>query len=474
MISLTSPPFVNNFFFMSRDEESIDLLGEENAEELLQDWGSLNGAVNATALHQISSRRNDESLPKRSEKFFDKDGSSVQELSLNSAQEQMYLALLHVRGHHSKQLLVGVWIESRNKAFVPHAKGSFFKDMGVSHAYPRKEKLQGMWLNKVESVYLVERGSLVMFLANVEFMKFMENDAMLFDYDCLTHMTLAHLYSTAFSGDERSSDNYKVFALLKRLGYMVMECRDCDAQCSEPQFPFEIGKKISVSTSALCKPYVVSFGTICRKLCTSFLGHRRHFFDFTLVFQSIAIETMQPSDTKLTEPPYPVDPSYRIVYKAWKPTPHFSKKTPPPADFYLGVLNTSKTGIPSLASIQISWEQAYKMDLALASKKNQEKGNLNKKVAQGLKKEAKLKARLEREAKLDPRLRNRNHYLRERDQMLKSGSTKTSVVYAIIDDGIVNFAAFNETDFKLRSSGILDELEMRESHGIIWNEKLEI
>lgn len=449
---------------------------EENIEEALQDWGSINRQTESVLLSQDTFRNNDESLPKRSGKFFDRDGSEVQKLKLDDARDQMYLALRHIRGHHAKQLLVGVWVQSKKKAFIPHAKGSFFKDMGMPHAYKLKKKIQGLWLSEIEAVYLVERGSLVMYLSNDQFLGFIEDDNLLFDYETLTHLTLAHLYALAFNMEPDLLDKYQVFSLLKRLGYSVMECRDYRSQDDVCDLPQETGKENTWSFINRVRFGILNLGTTTRKLCMPLLQNRNHFFDFTLVFQSLRLAPFC-IPAEASKPPHIVDPRYRIVFNVWKPTASFSKRNPPRPDFNVGVLNTSKVPFPDIFSIRSSWDQPF-FELKNKTHEGDKKPVVNHKAKKNLpmsKKELSLKRKAERDSKLNPIIRNRNNYLRARDMLFKRGSTGRSTVFAIIDNGIVNFTTFNETDFTLSScTDDLNKLESRKDHGIVWNEKLEI
>ncbi|OBA20538.1 hypothetical protein METBIDRAFT_43049 [Metschnikowia bicuspidata var. bicuspidata NRRL YB-4993] len=452
---------------MSGGDGEFDLINDDCIEESINDWGLINQ-------NQSSSKINDETLPKRSEKFFDQDGSDAQKLKLEYARDQMYLALLHIRGHHIKQLLVGVWIHSKRKAFIPHAKGSFFKDMGAPHVYKLKKKLQGVWLSEIEAIYLTERGSLVMYAANDQFLEFMENDNLLFNYETLTHLTLAHLQTTAFGLNCELVDKYKVFALLKRLGYSVMEHRALHILLDQCDLPSEPEGKKHLSFFSAIQSFGVSFGTTLRRLYTLLLEKQSHFLTYTLVYKSLAL--VPTSDFMSFGPPYALDPRYRIIFNVWKPSPHFSKKNPPAPDFQIGILNTSKVAFPDLGSIQGTW--AYldnKRDTECIRKPKETKISKTTDVSNKTKKEMKAQNKAERESRLDPKLRNRNNYLRNRDKLLKQGTTGRSTVFAVVDNGVVNFTTFNETDFRLRyCAKDLNEFETREDHGIVWNERLDV
>ena len=92
------------------------------------------------------------------------------------------------------------------------------------------------------------------------------------------------------------------------------------------------------------------------------------------------------------------------------------------------------------------------------------------------KKEQRQQKHAERQSNLNPSVRKRNEYLSLKDKMLKSGTTGTKVVLAVIATGIINLSIFSETEFALTSPCSvekLNDLEERSSHGIVWNEKVE-
>lgn len=469
---------------MSGDEAEIDLRNEEGSEEIIKDWGSINRQNETIGFSYDGMNHNDESLPKRSEKFFDQDGSEFQTLKLGDAREQMFLALLHIRGHHVKQLLIGVWVQSQRKAFIPHAKGSFFKDMGIAHTYSHKKRLQGAWLSGLEAVYLVERGSLVMYLADDKFLSFIENDTVEFDYGSLVALSLSHLYSVVFNGNSELLDKYKVYALLKRLGYLVMEHSQVNFKDEIKTFPQEHKPEQQSSLRFRLKSFFVCLGTTGRRLGGAFFRPRGHFLNYTLVFKLLSFSS--PSNfLEELKPAAAVDTRYRIVFHVWKPTAGFSKKNPPSPDFRLGILNTSSVVFPDLAVIQKSCEPPSQSkscevragkasEMAKVAKTSVHEAKQKKKLS-STKNDIRLQQKAKREAGLNPKLRDRNNYLKAKDKLLKQGSTGRSIIYAIIDNGIVNFTVYNETDFRLGSSAIeLDKLERRGEHGIVWNEKLRL
>lgn len=446
-------------------------MDDDDIEEI-QDWGSLNKqSQNPSAPNEPLPK--DEALPKRSTKFFEKDGLHVQTSKLEHARDQMYVALLSTRGHHVKQKLQAVWISGQ--ALVPHAKGGFFRDMGIPYVYPRKKKLQGVWLSAIETIYLVERGSLIIYESSRSFEHFLDNELQVFDFETLRQFSLSHIYSLAFA-EPHQLDRYQVYALLKRLGYLVMGFREPDLRkCAfDPELPQSSQRLGMLGT-------FVSLGTAARRWIDNLPLPKSplssHFLTYTDVFQSLQIT---PTDLV---PRYSsrllMKPEYKIVFNVWKPSPAFSKKNPPCPDFQIGVLNTSQVPFPSLSILETAWDHLSMVrSLAKNHKQSTPKKMSKKKVSEKsvkppTKKELRSQKRAERESNMDHKLLNRNNYLRARDQLLKMGSTGRSVIYAIIDHGIINFTTFSETHFKLETHvSELNELEPRSLHGIMWNEEL--
>lgn len=421
--------------------------------EELQDWSTVNSR--------------DESLPRREGKFFDLDGSETQMDRLQQARAHMYLALLCIRGHHAKQLMVAVWFPARQKALVPHAKGSFFKDIGVAHTYKIKPKFQGMWLSPLEAVYLVERGSLVMYLADTEFESFLESPDLTYDYMRLRKLPLSHFYSLALGADLDLVDQYETYALLKRLGYLILE---------RPRAltiePLQTAKTNSKAYHILFWSSLIrSVTSLAKNLLQGFYGllynGSTHFFTYTQVYRSLRLF---PSYRPSQEVPS-LDQRYRIIFDVWKPTPSFSKKNPKLPDFQVVVVNSERIPFPSVSVMKALWSQV-KTEISPTSQEKPEKRKPAKFLS---KKEERLKKKSERDLKLNPEIRKRNEYISTKDKLLKNGSSGTKVVLAVVDTGVINFSVFNETDFSLSAPAAvetLNELENRPDHGIVWNEKV--
>ncbi|KAK7677561.1 hypothetical protein QCA50_019470 [Cerrena zonata] len=142
---------------------------QEEEEENIQDWKAFNKQVARSSLAPSS-----EAIPARGEKDFEPDGTTVQNSLLDESRNEMYAALLGLRGHPLKSTVTAVWIPSEGKALILHAKGNFFKDIGKPVHIPLIKKAQGVWLSPVETVYLVERGSVICYLSNDEFENYLK------------------------------------------------------------------------------------------------------------------------------------------------------------------------------------------------------------------------------------------------------------------------------------------------------------
>lgn len=448
---------------MSDDEANIKNHDEDNIEEALPDWSLING--------KSRNLKHDEQLPKRTEKYFDHDGSHTQESDLTRARNQMYDALLCVRGHLLRQNLVAVWIPERKMALIPHAKGGFFKDIGIAHAFRNKKKMLGMWLTPIETVYLTERGSLSTYLSSTAFLSFIEDEKSDFDYSTLQQLLMSHLYALAFGNDPDMIDKYQVYALLKRLGYIILEFTQYRSQLEQWQEAKEKHLQ-QPSFASRARDWLCLLGFLSRSLHNSF--HYKHYFNYSEVFTSLKLIPSYSAFETLEAPP-PPDPYYTIDFNVWKPTPSFSKKLPPPPNFQLAIANIAKVSFPSLGAIKGMWNQLnYSFTPSVEPKKSIGK---KKKAMPPTKKELKLEKRKARESKLDPRIVERNNYLKLRDSKLRSGSTGRSVVLATIDNGIITFNSLNETEFSLKSQHCIADLNAiteKPLHGVVWNEPIKL
>ena len=166
-----------------------DLIDED--EDQLQDWNSVLGG---------------KSLPKRGEKEFGPDGTETQSDNLSHARNAMYRALETPRGHYLKHKLEAIWMPDRQMAIITAAKGGYFKDLGRQTSFGHR---QVIWLTGVEVTYLVERGSMMIYLNDGQVEEYLAGHADSIDYGKLFPLSLQHLYSVALTAPE-SLDKYLV------------------------------------------------------------------------------------------------------------------------------------------------------------------------------------------------------------------------------------------------------------------------
>lgn len=419
------------------DEETI--INDINAEggEELQDWGELNKRFNSLNIA-------DESIPKRSEKDFDIDHTGFQNRALTETRDQMFKALDHVRGHHEKQRLVGVWMNAERMAILPHAKGNFFRDMGKPCFFPNKRKLLGCWLLPIETVYLVERGSLILYLPDTSFEAYLKSSEQNFEYSNLKQISLSHLYGLVFAPHPELHDRYQVYALLKRLGYLIL--------------PFETGQWSDLDPirrpenprSILTSLYesFASIGFWARSRKAQFSIYSLHFMGYTKVFELLQYIPHR----CVLGPTKPSSGDFSLHFNVWKPTSKFSKKAAPQPDYQVCVANILDKEFPSFADIARLWEQACSSVIPDKPATSEDRKPVKKsKVGQMSKKEIRSEKAAERMKKMNLKALTQQKYLRLRDKKLKQGSSGRKVVIAAIDNGIINFSILCETDFHLHS-----------------------
>lgn len=430
-------------------DDEVDIKPEDHLEDELTDWAALNRQFK------------DESLPKRGIKYFEQDGSNVQLSKLEQSRQQMYLALSGLRGHHEKSRLEAVWIPGRNMAIIIHPRGSFFKDIGYAQNFKHKPGLQALWLSPIEVVYLTERGSCMTYLGDASFDDFMKSDVLSFDITRLMQMSMAHLYGAAFSVDYRLHGQYQVYALLKRLGYLVRPHERRVIQTHDLPQQLALGAVVD---------WLGALGFSARKKlfdpCTRYLS-------YTQVYESLDLIPSTSSYECLDLPLVPGE-NYQITFDVWKPSPSFSKKNPPLPAYHVCVADISLVPHPTLRDIQSMWNQInFLLNCGYASESNGPKKSSNK-TNVITKRERAIERRLARESKLDTRIVERNHMLQLRDTKLKEGSGR-SIVIAAIDNGIINFTSHREAEFKLATASLVEDLNKfskRERQGLVWTEKL--
>ncbi|PVH16943.1 uncharacterized protein CXQ87_004501 [Candidozyma duobushaemuli] len=363
---------------MDEDETALSQMTEELAEEL-PDWGGLNKRFAALNLA-------DETIPRRSEKDFDIDHTGVQSSALSEARKQMFSALDHIRGHHEKQKLVGVWMHPRKQCLVPHAKGNFFRDMGnpsPSSTNPDSKDI-GFWQSK-----------------RSEFETFLASDEQVYDYSTLKQISLSHLYSLAFENSPDTHDKYQVYALLKRLGYLIR--------------PYQSSKWPDVvncqnnehSLLAFFQRSITSVGYWFRSQTSRESIRSSHFLSYTDMFSQLQYISARSDFDDIDT--IKQNPKYSLHFDVWKPTGNFSKKTATSPDYQVCVVNTLEKGFPSLVDITSLWQTSRMKDSSALPTKKTKPAKTNKGVSVS-KKEMRAEKAAERRRKMDPKTLAQQEY----------------------------------------------------------------
>ncbi|EGW31663.1 uncharacterized protein SPAPADRAFT_62279 [Spathaspora passalidarum NRRL Y-27907] len=377
------------------------------------------------------------SVPKRGEKEFQPDGTTIQQSALQTSLEAMYSALDSLRMHHIKQKLIGIWRTEDNCCYIPHPRGGYFKDMGVPSG-----KKGGVVLNAIECLYLVERGSMAVYLGDGN------NSEEDIESTGLA-LNLSYLYALA----KVDLAQYQIYSYLKRLGYIIQPYTS--KMDHIPLFK-------PIKQTKMKPNYLVglarNWGILSYPSFHPMHFKTKHYFNYTDIFKSLSLNTE--SIPKTTG-------NLKITFRVWKPTPSFSKKSPPSPDFHVVVLDTSTdTKFPSFADVQALHDEISSTNI---KPKEQVKSPPKKKSSMPpSKKELRAKRQAERQSKLDQSIQKRNAYLNSRDQHLKNGSV--TVVIAIVNQGIINFVNLSRGNFKLKECDNLDNVFPNKTHSIIYNE----
>jgi tRNA-splicing endonuclease subunit Sen54 len=287
-------------------------------EDEAQDWSNLT-KLKAT-------KAPEHALPRRGEKDYEPDGTSVQNDQLQKSRDAMFGALDGPRGHIVKQNVRTIWISSLRKGLIKKPKGSFLQTVGVV------DKEGNFWLNAEEFVYLAERGTIEPWFENKDLA-----------------MDLQSVYAQCFANEDEI-DEYHVYAHLKRHGYIVSRSRND-----------EIERETAVSDSSswisrlwsrlLHSRFTQSLIASLRKF--NFIAyppfHHLHFtssryINYSQIYNSIKLI---PFTVTKSAKSHPID----ITFNVWKPNPTFSKKSPPLPNFQILVRNVNKYKLPTLSEI---------------------------------------------------------------------------------------------------------------------------
>ncbi|CAK9439183.1 uncharacterized protein LODBEIA_P34070 [Lodderomyces beijingensis] len=422
---------------MSSKEQGQD---HDVEEDELQDWSTVQ-------------------IPRRGEKEFEPDGTRIQSSTLQSSQHAMFQALIQPRSHHIRNKLIGIWIPSMNQGLVLRMRGKFFIDIG----YVRRDMV---WLNGIECLYLCERGSMALYLSNPEFEAWLSHSGDVgggFDVESrLVMLDLEFVYCLV----QVDLARYRVYSHLKRLGYMILAHKTPDDQEQVEREEEEEEEK----EEARIWRWPTRLG-----IWTYPNLHTRHFstasyFKFTPIYKAISLHHDRIShNNHKHDDDNDNENELDIVYDVWKPQPNFSKRNPPPPDFQLVIIDTSKNQTYlTLAQIQHLQRQLLHSSSYRASDGNR---SYHKSSAVESKREIRARRHAAKQATLEKSVQIRNAYFKRRDEMWKRGYDK--IVLAMVDQGVMNFVELSSGNFAFSGASDAAELDAMipsRDHALVYND----
>ncbi|EGV66556.1 tRNA-splicing endonuclease subunit sen54 [Yamadazyma tenuis] len=324
-----------------------------------------------------------QSLPKTGEKDFEPDGSAFQSNKIEDSKELMYSMLSQELKAHERQVVEGIFLPWEGQTLIVTIRGNYFRDIGRNIPFKNKS---AVLLNKIETLYLVERGTLIVYLGNDKFRSYLDGLINSFSFRDLDPLNLQYVYGLLTSFE---IEKYQVFAYLKRLGYLVQDYRHFVVQILPDEHHW-------------LSPWRISwFGSSNRDL----LGvniKSIHYQTYSQILKKLSIIPSYAPYESLKENFN--DSEFQIHYNVWKPRPAFSKKLPPTPDFQICITKA----FPQLHDIRHLFNQLNHTALNIDFEDLE---------------------------------------MRTKDHKLKHGTGRT-IVLAIINNG-VSFVNLSETQFSL-------------------------
>ncbi|SCV03062.1 LAME_0H07404g1_1 [Lachancea meyersii CBS 8951] len=393
---------------IERDEESSitrDLLdSDDEADELSKDWSHIAKLCKSQAV-----------VPKRGDKDYEPDGTNAQELLLYRAKKAMFDSLSDAaRGTVVKNQIKAFYVPERHLAFISQPKGNFMHTMG------KVDRNGTCWLNFHEFVYLAERGTITPY--------FKRSDREDHGLDPL--LSIQDLYLLFRSSQE--SDEFAVFAHLKRLGFIVMPSQMSPDDHNNDQIKHMPRAGLTDSLSKLTKALSQIFQV------PTYHPLQYHLTRYTTSGQIYAalnklvpFYTAPKTAKEIDQERYSRTINSRkndFTFDVWKPQGSFKKKTPGLPDLHILVLNknTSDYSFPTYSVIRSLFQSVYsKYDGTLERQESAAGSPLSSKTGKQFSKP------------VPPHL--------EQQRRLKKGYR--SFILAVMDDGLISFVKLTESDF---------------------------
>ncbi|KAK6497671.1 tRNA-splicing endonuclease subunit sen54 [Arthrobotrys musiformis] len=313
------------------------------------------------------------SIPKRGEKDFEPDGTNLQSSTLDDSRNAMFQALSVERSHTGKTRATATWHPTRRLAQIHEQRGVLFKAMG------RADKTGTMWLLPEELMYMVERGSLECFYEQEQEIQTPAGTDGKSEQGININvpMSVQAVYAAALEATG-GLERYQVYSNLKRSGYIVF--RDPEGQFDdlfrnvgyEYKAPPPVGRGWNIWGLGIFGALFnnVFWGTGKGDPFQSMLAPGAY-RSYAEMYKRLAIPrkeitwtpTAKAGGEKAKTSPF------TVTYHVWKPRPNFKKSAPGPPDFYVCVVSTLDTRLPSLAEIDGLFKDIPEVDRATAREK---------------------------------------------------------------------------------------------------------
>ncbi|KAG9018633.1 tRNA-splicing endonuclease subunit sen54 [Tulasnella sp. 427] len=337
-------------------------------------------------------------IPKRGEKHFEpvggpsalpNSGSGLQQHMLDKARSAMYGALKAERGISSKTISYALWFPETGYAQVILARGAAFGSLGYSNVREpidaaKKGKGKNLELLPEEALYMVERGSMYCWRVGREGAKTAEDvletplpsggDIPLEDIPG-TPMSVQEAFAEMIGGvSGLTTEQYQVYAYLKRLGYTVTRTRkppgvdlyplagESAESLTQAVTPWASIKRMR----GLFLSYFRWFKTVILKIPRAFfsrISSNKVSWSQPLVYSDLykdrarlstghIFETLRVIPCGHRAPLHMQRPStptiYTPFYDLYKPSTPFKKTAPPKPDYNIVVVSARSSCLPTL------------------------------------------------------------------------------------------------------------------------------
>lgn len=321
---------------LSRDSNSGEFSDESDDE--LQDWSLLNN-ISKKGIKDFEPLLTDDDRHQL---------SAYDQNKLNKSRNMRFNALAVKRGsivnlQNLKTSTIYINANDHNDLFMLQPKGKFLETMGMI------DNQNICHFGFEEALYLVERGSCVL--------KFWdkEDESKNKIYQEMPPLSLQVAYSILVTEGERL-DQYIVYSILKRDGYIITRNEEFTGRISEPR------------TQSLSSPDTI-FNNIEMSWWTRVLLNISNFFkiDFPYKFTFSYFNILTYLHSKVLKQSLPrldnnakkkSSKEYKISFNVWKPSPSFKKKNPPPPDYQISVFKATER-LPKYAELKSLLERSY-------------------------------------------------------------------------------------------------------------------